>query len=202
MTQMFTKGTTTPLRLYNELQKLISEQPKGLRKIYRIIYRLNDGVIPLTMDDVPFLRCNHFRSDNPISKLVNSITLFTQKGVFFDNVPVFYSFSEDENNWAMYIMNEKLFVTLPLEEAQDFDVDSDIINYVIEPFALPASVEESIIVEFKMAAFDYYRSNKRQVVEDALSVMEIILQERNIKARLLTLIRQAFDLYVARKQRK
>jgi len=193
--KMFIKVSDTALPLYNGLQSMLKTTKRnGIAST-----RIEDGYLDITEEDIDFLKRNNYHSMFPVSGFINSITLFTKKAKFYDNIPIKYSFSdEDTDNNSAYVYKENLYIVLPLQEAEEADPDSDIIDYILKNLPISDEIKYSINKEFKRAVYAYEYENNRQAILDFYRLIEMIVPIDTIKV-VTYVVKQAFNLYLFQK---
>lgn len=139
------------MSLYSDLQGLLRKNRKGRLELL-------DGDIEFTDEDLEFIGFNNTCCCNP-DLLVSSISLFTEDGDFFDNIPVRIKLS-DETPWMGFVKDYKLYLTLPRSDFVYYDPDVDIIHKIIEPFGLKPHYEDIIVSEFRGAIAEYFNGQQ------------------------------------------
>jgi len=191
----FIRVPGTELPLYNGLQSMI----KTKREDGIIIRNLEDGSLDITPDDINFLKRNNYHSINSVGCLINSIMLFTKSAMFYDNIPITYSFCDEEEGVnSAHVLNGILHITLPMEEAEDFDPDADIIDFVLKNIPIEDELKQYLGREFKSAVYEYKYNDDRKPIVEFYRLIELTVDADNLEVVTFT-VKQAFNLYLYQK---
>lgn len=194
----FIRFPGSTLSLYNGLQNMI----KTTKVDSIIISKIEDGALQVTQEDISFLKRNNNNSTHPVSRLVNSIALFTKAALFYDNIPIVYTFGDEDTDWtSAFVSKEVLYINLPLVESEEFDPDSDIIDYMFQNIPAEAGLKEFISSEFKLSVYRYHHNNNRNAMLEFFKLIDVTAP-KDLISTLSYMSKQAFNLYLYQKNVK